>query len=130
MEGRRPPDTAPAGQCGTLTSVAYDIDLADRLRSLLRGQVGLSERAMFGGLAFLVDGHLAAAAMGQGGMLLRIDPADIESLVTQAHVERFEMRGRAMDGWLRVEVDALGTEDELRRWVDHGVLYARSLPQK
>ena len=126
MDGRRRPDRA----CGTLTAVPYDRDLADRLRTLLCGEAGVSERAMFGGLAFLVHGHMAAAAMGHGEMLLRIDPADAESLVTQAHAERFEMRGRAMNGWLRVGAAALGTDDELRRWVGHGLAYAQSLPPK
>lgn len=110
--------------------MTYDADLADRLRTLLRGEAGITEKAMFGGLAFLVHGNMAVSAIGHGGIMLRIDPADAESLVVQDHVERVEMRGRAMNGWLRVEAAALGTDDELRRWAGHGLAYARSLPPK
>ncbi len=106
-----------------------DADLAD-LRTLLRGEAGITEKAMFGGLAFLVHGNMAVSAIGHGAIMLRIDPADAESLVVQDHVERVEMRGRAMNGWLRVEAAALGTDDELRRWAGHGLAYARSLPPK
>jgi hypothetical protein len=110
--------------------VAYDEELADRIREVVEGEPGLTEKAMFGGLAFLVGGHMAVSASGQGGMLLRCDPAQTEDLVTRPHVRRFEMRGREMDGWLRVDLAAVGTEDELREWVDRGVTYARSLPPK
>jgi hypothetical protein len=110
--------------------MAYDEELADRIREVVRGEPGLTEKAMFGGLAFLVGGNMAVGASGQGGMLLRCDPAQTEDLVTRPHVRRFEMRGREMDGWLRVDLAAVGTEDELRGWVDRGVTYARSLPPK
>jgi TfoX/Sxy family transcriptional regulator of competence genes len=85
---------------------------------------------MFGGLAFLVHGNMAVSASSQGGLLLRIDPASADSLVSEAHVRRFEMRGREMDGWLRVDAEALGTDRQLQRWVNHGLTYARSLPHK
>jgi hypothetical protein len=85
---------------------------------------------MFGGLAFLVRGNMAVSASGRGGLLLRCDPADTASLVDQRHVRRFEMRGREMDGWLHVDVEVLQTDDDLRRWVTHGLAYARSLPAK
>jgi hypothetical protein len=110
--------------------VAYDEELADRIREVVEGEPGLTEKAMFGGLAFLVGGHMAVSASGQGGMLLRCDPAQTDDLVTHPHVERFEMRGRAMDGWLRVDPAAVDTEDDLRDWVNRGVAYARSLPAK
>jgi len=110
--------------------VAYDVVLADRIRELVHGEPGLSEKQMFGGLAFLVRGNMAVSASGQGGLLLRIDPADAESLTSHPLVRRFEMRGREMDGWLRVDVEALEPDDELRRWVDVGLAYARSLPAK
>jgi hypothetical protein len=110
--------------------MAYDEELADRIREVVRGEPGITEKAMFGGLAFLVGGNMAVGASGQGGMLLRCDPAQTEDLVTRPHVRRFEMRGREMDGWLRVDLAAVGTEDELREWVDRGVTYARSLPPK
>ena len=85
---------------------------------------------MFGGLAFLIHGNMAVSASSKGGLLLRIDRAETESLVTEPHVRRFEMRGRAMDGWLRVDAEAIETDDDLRRWVRHGISYARSLPAK
>lgn len=110
--------------------MAYDEELAGRIREVVQGESGLSEKRMFGGLAFLVHGNMAVSASSQGGLLLRIDPAQAESLVEQQHVRRFEMRGREMDGWLRVDVESLETDDQLRRWVNHGLSYARSLPPK
>lgn len=110
--------------------MAYDEELADRLREVLQGETGLSEKRMFGGLAFLINGNMAVAASGQGGLLLRIDPSQAESLVDHQHVFRFEMRGREMNGWLRVDSEAVETDDALRGWVGHGVSYAGSLPPK
>ena len=110
--------------------MAYDQDLASRLRELLADEPNVSEQKMFGGLAFLVHRNMAVAASGQGGLLLRVDPADSETLTQEPHVARFEMRGRAMDGWLHVGVDAVATESDLQRWVDVGLAYARSLPPK
>jgi hypothetical protein len=113
-----------------LPGMAYDHELANRIREVVQGERGLTEKAMFGGLAFLIDGNMAASASGQGGMLLRIDPAKTDSLVSEPHVRRFQMRGREMDGWLRVDTEAIDTDADLRRWVKHGVTYARSLPPK
>jgi TfoX/Sxy family transcriptional regulator of competence genes len=110
--------------------MAYDEMLARRIRDLVEGEPGLSEKKMFGGLAFLVAGNMAVAASGEGGLLLRIDPSDAEELTRHEHVERMEMRGRAMNGWLRVGADALGDDAALERWVATGVEYARSLPAK
>jgi TfoX/Sxy family transcriptional regulator of competence genes len=110
--------------------MAYDVDLADRVRAVVRDEPGLTEKRMFGGLAFLLDGHMAVGASSQGGLLLRVDPARTEELVDEPRVGRFEMRGRAMDGWLRVDADAVADDESLRRWVSHGVTYARSLPPK
>lgn len=107
--------------------MAYDHELADRIRQVVQGERDLSEKPMFGGLAFLVDGKLAVSASSQGGLLLRIDPARAQTLVREAHVRHFEMRGREMRGWLHVDSRAVETDDELRRWVGHGVAYARSL---
>lgn len=108
--------------------VAYDEDLADRLRSLVADEEGVSEKRMFGGLAFLIHGNMAVSASSQGGMLLRVEPAETAALVAEPRAERFEMRGRSMDGWLRVDTDGLG--EELAGWVARGVCYARSLPPK
>jgi hypothetical protein len=110
--------------------MAYDEVLAERIRDVVQGEPGLTEKKMFGGLAFLIGGNMAAAASGQGGILLRVHPAETESLVSEPHVGRFEMRGRAMDGWLRVDLAAVESDDDLERWVAHGVAYARSLPPK
>jgi TfoX/Sxy family transcriptional regulator of competence genes len=110
--------------------MAYDKELADRIRDVVAAEPDLSEKSMFGGLAFLVHGNMAASASSHGGMLLRIDPADAESLVTHEHVRRFEMRGREMDGWLHVDAEALETDEQLEHWVSHGLTYARSLAPK
>ena len=110
--------------------MAYDEDLAHRIRALLRHEAGVSEKRMFGGLAFLVGGHLAVSASGQGGLLLRVDPARTEELVGHPHASRAVMRGREMDGWLRIEAPALESDAELQHWVELGASYARSLPAK
>jgi hypothetical protein len=110
--------------------MTYDVELADRVRVVVQREPGLTERRMFGGLAFLIQGNMAVSASGQGGLLLRVDPAATESLLAEPQVRRFEMRGREMDGWLRVDPAAVEADDDLRRWVSHGVTYARSLPPK
>jgi TfoX/Sxy family transcriptional regulator of competence genes len=110
--------------------MAYDEELAERIRGQLAGERGVTEKRMFGGLAFLINGNMAVSASGQGGLLLRVDPARSDALVREPKVERAVMRGRPMDGWLRVAVDAETTELELAQWIGHGVGYARSLPPK
>jgi TfoX/Sxy family transcriptional regulator of competence genes len=115
---------------GSADAVAYDVALAERVRAVVRAEPGVSEKRMFGGLAFLIDGNLAVGASSQGGLLLRIDPAMAPSLVREPEVRRFEMRGRAMDGWLHVDPAVVDDDQELRRWVGHGVAYARSLGPK
>ncbi len=110
--------------------MAYDPDLAQRLRNVVVSEPGLTEKRMFGGVAFLINGSLAVSASSQGGLLLRVDPADTDSMVNGADVRRFSMRGREMDGWLHVAASAVDTDDRLRRWVSHGVSFARSLPPK
>ena len=108
--------------------MAYDAELADRIREVVQGEPGLSEKRMFGGLAFLVNGHLAVSASSRGGLLLRVDPGLTESLVGGPHVRRFEMRGREMDGWLHVDDEAVRTDEQLAHWVAHGLDYVRALP--
>jgi TfoX/Sxy family transcriptional regulator of competence genes len=110
--------------------MAYDEDLANRLRELVLGEDGVTEKKMFGGLAFLISGHMAVSASGQGGLLLRCDPDETDALVAKPHAERFVMRGRAMDGWLRIDPAGVKTKMELVRWVGVGVAYASSLPAK
>jgi TfoX/Sxy family transcriptional regulator of competence genes len=110
--------------------MAYDEDLAQRTRELLAGEEGVTEQKMFGGLAFLIGGNMAVAASGQGGALVRVDPAESDKLVATTEARLFEMRGRSMQGWLRVDSEDLRTNGELAKWVERGVTYARSLPAK
>jgi TfoX/Sxy family transcriptional regulator of competence genes len=110
--------------------MAYDEDLANRVRELIADEESLTERKMFGGLAFLIGGHMSVSISRQGGLMLRVDPADTEALLAKPHAHPFEMRGRVMDGWLRVEADGVKTKRQLERWVDRGVAFARSLPPK
>jgi TfoX/Sxy family transcriptional regulator of competence genes len=110
--------------------MAYDEELADRLRELVQGERGVTEKRMFGGLAFLINGNMAVSASSQGGLLLRVDPAETDTLVQHPAARRFVMRGREMDGWLRVDAAGLSTDRQLQQWVARGVAYARSLPPK
>jgi hypothetical protein len=110
--------------------MAYDEELADRVREQVACESGLSEKRMFGGLAFLIDGHMAVSASGRGGLLLRVDPGQTQALLDEPNVRRFEMRGREMDGWLRVDAGASMPDDRLAAWVNRGLTYAQSLPAK
>ena len=110
--------------------MAYDERLAARIRTLLEGQADLTEKKMFGGLAFLIGGNMAVAASGQGGLLVRADPEASDDLLTSKGVKPMEMRGRQMQGWLRVDDDAVRTKRQLERWVRVGVGYAGTLPPK
>lgn len=110
--------------------MAYDEELAARIRELVVSESDLTEKKMFGGLAFLVGGKMAVAASGQGGVLVRVDPAQSDTLVATTNARLMEMRGRPMQGWLRVDPDDLRTKRQLARWVELGTTYARSLPAK
>jgi len=110
--------------------MAYDEELAERVRALLPDDVAFEEKKMFGGLAFLVGGNMAVAASGQGGLLVRVDPAESDELVRETNAEPMVMRGRAMTGWLRVAAEDVRTQRELTKWVRRGVSFARSLPAK
>jgi TfoX/Sxy family transcriptional regulator of competence genes len=110
--------------------MAYDEELAARIRELVAGESDLTEKKMFGGLAFLVGGNMAVAASGQGGILVRVDPAATDALVTDTNARVFEMRGRSMQGWLRVDAEHVRTDRELAEWVERGTAYARTLPAK
>jgi TfoX/Sxy family transcriptional regulator of competence genes len=112
------------------TTLSYDEDLADRIRELIGPERGLSEKKMFGGLAFLVRGNMAVAASGQGGILVRVDPAASDRLLDSTRATPMVMRGRPMQGWLRVAPQHVRTKRELSRWVELGVSCARSLPKK
>jgi TfoX N-terminal domain len=106
--------------------VGYDEELADRIRELLGGRADLVEKKMFGGLAFLIGGNMAVAASGQGGVLVRVDPAQSASLIATTNARLMEMRGRRLDGWLRVDADDVRTKRQLAKWVAIGATYARS----
>jgi TfoX/Sxy family transcriptional regulator of competence genes len=110
--------------------MAYDEILADRIRELVSSESDLTERKMFGGLAFLIGGNMAVAASGQGGVLVRVDPAQSDALVATTNARLMEMRGRQMQGWLRVGPEDLRTKRQLAKWVELGSTYARSLPAK
>lgn len=110
--------------------MSYDEDLAARIRELVRGEAGLTEQKMFGGIAFLIGGNMAVAASGQGGLLVRVDPATSDGLVATTPARPMEMRGRLMRGWLRVGTEHVRTKRELARWVGLGTAYAHSLPAK
>ena len=110
--------------------MAYDEELADRIRALIADVPAVTEQRMFGGLGFMVGGNMAVAASGQGGLLVRVDPDETDALVEQPHASRMEMRGREMKGWLRVEAEGVRGQGELEPWVRRGVAYARSLPPK
>jgi hypothetical protein len=110
--------------------MAYDEDLANRIREMVAGEPGVTEMRMFGGLAFLIGGHMSVAASGQDGLMVRVAPEDTEALLAKPHTRPFEMRGREMQGWLRVDLEGLRTKRQLAPWVSRGVAYARSLPAK
>jgi hypothetical protein len=110
--------------------MAYDQELAGRIRQLIGSDAELTEKKMFGGLAFLIRGNMAIAASSQGGALVRVDPAQSHTLLATTAATLMHMRGRDMPGWLRVSADGLRTDDQLAPWVEIGTGYARSLPPK
>jgi TfoX/Sxy family transcriptional regulator of competence genes len=110
--------------------MAYDEDIANRLRELLAEHPGVTEKRMFGGLAFLLRGHMAVAASGQGGLLARIDPADADTALARPHAAPMEMGGRSMAGWIRVAPEGVRTKRQLEPWVRRSVAYVATLPPK
>jgi hypothetical protein len=110
--------------------MAYDLELANRIRELLARHHGVDEKSMFGGLAFLIGGHLAVAASGKGGLMVRVPPEDTAKLLDRPHVRPMVMAGRQTRGWLRVDADGVKTKRQLESWIDRGIGYARSLPPK
>lgn len=110
--------------------MAYDEALAGRIRELVASEAGITEKKMFGGLAFLLNGNMAVAASGQGGLLVRVEPDESDELLREEGTSLMEMRGRSMAGWMRVEPDAVRTQKQLSAWVARGVSFAGSLPAK
>ncbi|HZU61402.1 MAG TPA: TfoX/Sxy family protein [Solirubrobacteraceae bacterium] len=110
--------------------MAYDEELAQRIRELLVDHPGVVEKRMFGGLAFLIGGNMSVAASGQGGLLVRCDPEESEAWLAEPHASSMVMRGRPMSGWLTVSSQGVASEADLERWVRRGVTYAASLPSK
>jgi TfoX/Sxy family transcriptional regulator of competence genes len=110
--------------------MAYDEDLADRIRELISGDRDVTEKAMFGGLAFLIRGNMAVSASGRGGLTVRVDPAASDALVATTKAEPMVMRGKPMQGWLRIASEDVRTKRQLSKWVDMGSTYAHSLPAK
>jgi len=110
--------------------MAYDEELAHRIREVLGGEEGITETKMFGGLAFLLHGNMSVSASRSGGLLVRIDPSTTEAALARPHVDLMRMGGRTMDGWITVAPEGLKTKRELAAWVKRGVSFARSLPPK
>ncbi len=110
--------------------MAYDEELAGRIRALVGDRDDLTEKTMFGGLAFLIGGNMAIAASGGGGILVRVDPEQSDELVATTPAEPMEMRGRSLAGWLRVDTPEVVDDNALAEWVERGVGYAASLPAK
>jgi TfoX/Sxy family transcriptional regulator of competence genes len=110
--------------------MAYDEELADRIRELIAAERGVEEKRMFGGLAFLINGNMSVAASGRGGLMVRVPPDETEKLLGRDHVEPMVMGGREMRGWLRIAADGLKTKRQLQSWVTRGVGYAKNLKPK
>jgi TfoX/Sxy family transcriptional regulator of competence genes len=110
--------------------MAYDEDLAHRLRELLADEVAITEKKMFGGLAFLVHGNMSVSASRTGGLLVRIDPADTDAALERPHVALMEMGGRTMDGWITIAPEGLKTKRQLGAWVTRSLAFVKTLPRK
>jgi hypothetical protein len=110
--------------------MAYDEEFANRIREELAEETGITEKAMFGGLAFLLGGNMAVAASGRGGLLVRIAPDSTDEALARPHVSLMEMGGRSMKGWIVVAPEGVQSKRQLRPWVRRGIEFARSLPPK
>jgi len=110
--------------------MAYDEDLANRLREQLADEDGITEKAMFGGLAFLLRGNMAVSVSGRGGLMVRVAPDATDDALARPHTELVVMRGRPMPGWIRVAAEGVKTKRELGVWARRGVEFARTLPPK
>ena len=109
--------------------MAYDEKLATRLRDALTGQAGLTERKMFGGYAFMVNGNMCVGVHGND-MIVRLDPAETDRALEQQHTRVFDLSGRPMKGWILVDGTGIAADEDLKRWIDVARAYAKSLPPK
>jgi TfoX/Sxy family transcriptional regulator of competence genes len=110
--------------------MAYDEELANRIRELVLMEDGITEKRMFGGLVFMVNGNMSVTASRRGGMMLRVDPSEADALLRRQHAEQIKMRNRVMPGWIFIHAEGLRTKRQLARWVARGIAFAKSLPSK
>jgi hypothetical protein len=110
--------------------MAYDEDLAHRIRAQLADETAVTEKAMFGGLAFLLDGNMAVGVTNTAELMVRVGPDGTDDALSQSHARLFDMTGRPMKGWILVEPAGFETDTDLGGWVGRGVDFARTLPAK
>src|SRR5947209_2293968 len=110
--------------------MAFDMNLADRIRNVLKQEEGLTEKKMFGGLAFLINGNMTIAVSAQGGILVRINPSHSKEILESTSAKMMEMRGRSMPGWVRVSSEYIQDDSSLSKWIERALIYAHSLPSK
>ena len=110
--------------------MAYDEDLANRIRELIASEAALTEKRMFGGLSFLIGGNMSVSVSRTGGLMVRVEPGETDAMLAKPHTRPMVMSGREVQGWLRVDAEGVRTKRQLERWVARGVTYARSLPAK
>src|SRR6187397_411401 len=127
---RRSPIIGVKAPCTKMVTMAYDEDLANRIRELIASEDGYAEQKMFGGIGFMIDGHMAVGVSGQGGLMIHCSKEETEALLAKPGARPFEMRGREMKGWLRVDAESVGTKRALEPWVMQSVAFARALPPK
>ena len=121
---------AVAAETLMIDTMAYDEDLANRIRELIASEDGYTEQKMFGGIGFMIDGHMALGVSGQGGLMIHCSKEETEALLAKPGARPFEMRGREMKGWLRVDAESVSTKRALEPWVMQSVAFARALPPK
>lgn len=109
--------------------MAYSAELARRIRAVIGGQDGVSERRMFGGIGWMVNGNMACGTMGDN-LLVRLDRHDSDRILADPHVELMQMGARTMRGFFTVDASVIADDTELARWIDAGAAYAASLPPK
>src|SRR2546429_2525569 len=119
-----------APPCAMIVTMAYDEDLANRIRELIASEDGYTEQRMFGGIGFMIDGHMAVGVSGEGGLMIHCSKEETEALLAKPGARPFEMRGPEMKGWLRVDAESVSTKRALEPWAMQSVAFARALPPK